>query len=79
MMTKEIPSENFDVSNGGTRVDNLSTNSNSREGRHVLVVTPNLTFNQSRATGTTTSLSSNGSITLKEGEADKTYMFNCVL
>ena len=76
----EIPSENFDVSNGGTRVDNLSTNSNSREGRHVLVVTPSLTFNQSRVTGTTTSLSSNGSITLKEGETDKTYnMFNCVL
>ena len=79
MMTREIPSENFDVSNGGTRVDNLSTNSNSREGRHVLVVTPSLTFNQSRATGTTTSLSSSGSITLKEG-TDKTYnMFNCVL
>lgn len=78
-MKWEIPSENFDVSNGGTPVNNSSTNSNSRKGRHVLVVTPSLTFNQSRATGTTTSLSSNGSITLKEGETDKTYMFNCVL
>ena len=79
-MKWEIPSENFDVSNGGTPVNNSSTNSNGREGRHVLVVTPSLTFNQSRVTGTTTSLSSNGSITLKEGETDKTYnMFNCVL